>query len=79
MTQVLTLSSESHKKNALSHAFIPTAKGVSNMDFNLLFDSKNNHIQTTVIDYQKSTSTLDFFKLTIYSNSIVPGGFEVIS
>ncbi len=40
------------------------------MDFNLLFDSKNNHIQTTMIDHPKATSTLDFFKLTIYSNSL---------
>ena len=50
-------------KNALSHEFLPTAKGVSNMDLfqsskpltnhspiNKPLDSKNNRTQTTVIN-----------------------------
>ena len=50
-------------KNALSHEFLPTAKGVSNMDLfqsfkplanhsptNKPLDSKNNSTQTTVIN-----------------------------
>ena len=50
-------------KNALSHEFLPTAKGVSNMDFLQSFkplanhsptykplDRKNNTPQTTVIN-----------------------------